>query len=299
MKTYIINVSNKIGVATHGKAYLSYHEAIKECHRLADDYIANLTKTKTVAKKEEQPGLKRLLVLGKDTVLCTYYVREIELELTTTNANTEILPWDEEVIFHATESPNGYFFKNFTPSCDTSICYIESSVFGCNNAISVKEDYADLKGFYCFAFIREKIASFIPGNDIDLIEQMAVYILAKAQGESIDSLIESAKDTLEEMVKMAYRNGSTAYLIPYNKDDQSCLVRIISYHDCENIRVCDYNGIDQEITLSEVYRRSEKKCPKCGQPLYFEKYGNTDFPHCPYVCMECDENFYDFEIKEE
>ncbi len=37
---------------------------------------------------------------------------------------------------------------------------------------------------------------------------------------------------------------------------------------------------------------TEKKCPKCRRILYL-----SDLPQCDYVCTECDENFYECEVK--
>ena len=37
---------------------------------------------------------------------------------------------------------------------------------------------------------------------------------------------------------------------------------------------------------------TNKKCPKCGKILYL-----SDLPQYDYVCTECDENFYECEVK--
>lgn len=37
--------------------------------------------------------------------------------------------------------------------------------------------------------------------------------------------------------------------------------------------------------------RTEKRCPRCGETLYC-----SDLPEYEYVCVECDENFYEFEV---
>lgn len=38
-----------------------------------------------------------------------------------------------------------------------------------------------------------------------------------------------------------------------------------------------------------------KFCPHCGKPLYFETDPELDYP---YVCLDCDENFYEVEVVE-
>lgn len=38
--------------------------------------------------------------------------------------------------------------------------------------------------------------------------------------------------------------------------------------------------------------KTDKKCPRCGEVLYY-----SDLPDYDYVCIECEENFYEFEVK--
>ena len=40
--------------------------------------------------------------------------------------------------------------------------------------------------------------------------------------------------------------------------------------------------------------KTDAKCPKCGQPLYY-----SDLMDYEYVCVQCDENFYSIECEEE
>ena len=41
--------------------------------------------------------------------------------------------------------------------------------------------------------------------------------------------------------------------------------------------------------------KTNKNCPKCSSKLYEETVKEIDYP---YVCLKCDENFYNFEINE-
>ena len=47
--------------------------------------------------------------------------------------------------------------------------------------------------------------------------------------------------------------------------------------------------------ISKVKTRciTDKECPHCGSLLYC-----SDLPQYDYVCAECDENFYECEVKE-
>jgi ribosomal protein S27AE len=38
--------------------------------------------------------------------------------------------------------------------------------------------------------------------------------------------------------------------------------------------------------------KTDKKCPHCNKTLYL-----SDLPEYEYVCIECDENFYEIEVK--
>ena len=59
--------------------------------------------------------------------------------------------------------------------------------------------------------------------------------------------------------------------------------------------------VDSNISITELLKffedlaeelQTEKKCPKCGQMLYC-----SDLPQYDYVCIECEENFYECEVK--
>jgi len=41
--------------------------------------------------------------------------------------------------------------------------------------------------------------------------------------------------------------------------------------------------------------KTNKNCPKCSSKLYNEIVKDIDYP---YVCLKCNENFYNFEIIE-
>ena len=42
-------------------------------------------------------------------------------------------------------------------------------------------------------------------------------------------------------------------------------------------------------------KTEERYCPRCDGKLEIEKEKELDYP---YVCLECDENFYEFETRE-
>lgn len=52
------------------------------------------------------------------------------------------------------------------------------------------------------------------------------------------------------------------------------------------------NGYSEvEAPFMECYGLTEKKCPKCGKPLFVSDLGGYD-----YVCLDCDENFDESEL---
>jgi predicted nucleic acid-binding Zn-ribbon protein len=48
------------------------------------------------------------------------------------------------------------------------------------------------------------------------------------------------------------------------------------------------------MNVEDVFKKitTSKRCPKCGKILYL-----SDLPQYDYVCTECDENFYECEVK--
>ena len=298
MKTYVINIADKLGTSIHQQAYLSHQQAFQECHRMADDFMNHLIKDGILTSKDEMKEKSKVLVRGKDSVLCSYLVKEVELDITPVTSKIEVMPWDDEVMFHGIKGPKGYYFKLLEPESDTAICYIDSTVFGKTYAVVLNEEteLINMTGYYTLDFIRNQVSPAVPGNDVALIEEMASYILSKAKGETIAELIKKEQDALKEMAAEAYKAGSRAYLNPYNEDDTSRPITILAYDDCDSILVTDDDGIEQEVTLSEVYRESDRRCPKCGNVLHHEKLASTDTGY-PYVCFKCDENFYAFETK--
>lgn len=295
MKTYVIFIDTKTGISVHKSAFTSKNEALDKCRQMAGEFVATLARQHIDAEVSEYDRFVRVARNG--TTLHTYMVDELELNITdSTRGQVEVLPWEEEIVFYATKGPKGNYFKIPNPKGNAAICYIDATAFNNNNYICFTEKQ-DSHGdfFYTLDMIRNAVSSFIPGNDVGLIHKMALHVLEKAEGESIQSILESEKTALEDMVADAYGSGSRAYLLPYNKDDEQRPVTVMSYDNCDEILVVDDKGIDQEVTLSEVYRRSDRKCPKCGQPLYHEKYANE--MGYPYVCFECDENFFGLETE--
>ncbi len=55
----------------------------------------------------------------------------------------------------------------------------------------------------------------------------------------------------------------------------------------------DGNDSDLEDAVHDIVKelRTDKKCPCCDAPLYC-----SDLPEYEYVCVECDENFYECEV---
>jgi hypothetical protein len=49
---------------------------------------------------------------------------------------------------------------------------------------------------------------------------------------------------------------------------------------------------ENEVFLRECLGLTDKTCPRCGKPLYV-----SDLCRYPYVCFDCDENFYEEELR--
>lgn len=67
-----------------------------------------------------------------------------------------------------------------------------------------------------------------------------------------------------------------------------------------NISVTELVDFDDEnndnliITVHNIVKEllTDKRCPHCDAPLYC-----SDLPEYDYVCIECEENFYECEVK--
>lgn len=92
MKTYVINIADKLGTSIHPQAYLSHQQAFQECHRMADDYMNNLIKNGILTSKDEMKEQSKVHVRGKDSVLCSYLVKEVELDITPVTSKIEVMP---------------------------------------------------------------------------------------------------------------------------------------------------------------------------------------------------------------
>lgn len=57
---------------------------------------------------------------------------------------------------------------------------------------------------------------------------------------------------------------------------------------------CDNGDDDLDYAVHSIVKdiETDKKCPSCGSMLYC-----SDLPEYDYVCVECEENFYDCEVK--
>ena len=60
------------------------------------------------------------------------------------------------------------------------------------------------------------------------------------------------------------------------------------YKTCDK---CCYDILDDDGDVM-AHECIERYCPKCSEELEIEK--EIDYP---YLCLECDENFYEFETK--
>ena len=62
------------------------------------------------------------------------------------------------------------------------------------------------------------------------------------------------------------------------------------YKTCDK---CCYDILDNEGDIME-HECNERYCPKCLGKVEVEKEKEIEYP---FVCLECDENFYEFETK--
>lgn len=141
--------------------------------------------------------------------------------------------------------------------------------------------------------VRDIIASYIPGAETLAIEKYANAVMSISSSDKLIEEIEKIDFTW--LMAGHYRPGRKVLLVPFDEEDYQREVTIITFDNEDNILVTDDDGIEQEVVLGELFLRSTKVCPKCGNTIYHEKYSNTEDRY-PYVCFGCNENFFEFEI---
>lgn len=65
----------------------------------------------------------------------------------------------------------------------------------------------------------------------------------------------------------------------------------VANHKVDDIVVANMNGDEFHAELKDLFGYTNVRCPKCSELLYV-----SDVVGYPYVCLNCDENFYECEI---
>ena len=65
----------------------------------------------------------------------------------------------------------------------------------------------------------------------------------------------------------------------------------VANHKVDDIVVANMNGDEFHAKLKDLFGYTNVRCPKCSELLYV-----SDVVGYPYVCLNCDENFYECEI---
>lgn len=93
------------------------------------------------------------------------------------------------------------------------------------------------------------------------------------------------REKAEVLLLKHYTIPMTRYMLDMIEDDEQTADDIELMHK----RACLIDSTDGgEIPVPHKF------CPHCGGPIYAETELEIDYP---YVCRECDENFFEFEIK--
>ncbi len=99
-------------------------------------------------------------------------------------------------------------------------------------------------------------------------------------------------DNVSEYMWSTYVDGEQEETENYRKFKEA-LANTISVQALEEYVCGDPDNLMRENTVDVIEKiTTDKKCPKCGKTLYL-----SDLPQYDYVCAECDENFYECEVK--
>jgi hypothetical protein len=195
------------------------------------------------------------------------------------------------------EYPNGdiYYYGGET---EQGVVYKDMDAWETGEGVCYIGEYEFENGWCCVNYegnTRDEIiadmAEYLPSCDVKFIEQCAEYVLQTCDWQCLTTLMEGTD--WEEDIREVYKEGTEVYwLDPAGETSQEYTLDEFVSEDM--VRLSNDNS-ECEALLSEVYRKSEKVCKHCRGPLYHEKYDNTR-DHYPYVCFECDENFFNCEV---
>ena len=189
-----------------------------------------------------------------------------------------------DVYYYGDSTDNGYCYKDMEAWVSgEGVCYIGEHEFE-NGWCSVNymgntrdEIIADM-------------AEYLPHCDVKFIEQCAEYVLQACDWQCLTTLMEEV-DWYED-IKEWYKEETEVLF-----NDKA--YKIDEFWSEDAVEIYGKNdGIYNEwsVKTSEIYCKSDKLCPLCGGPLYHEKYDNTK-DHYPYFCPECDEDFFEIEVR--
>lgn len=177
-----------------------------------------------------------------------------------------MVEYDNGTQYYPSETDNGFCYK-YMPAfySGEGVCYIPECMFD-DGVYSIHEDDVEI---YTREILMDLMSEYLSDCDVETIENRTEYVLQELDWQSPETLMEEID--WEEVVKEVYSEGCLVYF----RGSECRLTR--------------------DMPIEEVYRKSDKVCPHCGGPLYHEKYKNTR-DHYPYVCFECDENFFNIEV---
>lgn len=190
-----------------------------------------------------------------------------------------------DVYYYGDSTDNGYCYKDMEAwRTGHGVCYIGENEF--------EEGWCSVNYMgNTRAEIIADVAEYLPGCDVKFIEDRAEYILQECDWQCLTTLMEEVD--WEEDVKESFSNGTK--VIYNDKEFESKPYEIVEYESSECVNLRNEYG-KYTANLMDIYRKSDKFCPHCGGPLYHEKYNNTR-DHYPYFCPECDENFFETEVR--
>jgi len=126
-------------------------------------------------------------------------------------------------------------------------------------------------------------------KEIEIYNRITLNI-NKEMLDHLIQLVEKNKEQLEEHMEYELKRCRNREL-KMLEDLYSILVVQYSKFSTEEIREEKIFNKSFEIKDED---KLEKYCPKCDRKLEIEKEKEIDYP---YVCKECDENFYEFEAQ--
>lgn len=186
------------------------------------------------------------------------------------------------------------------------ICYIPGCAFSEDPEDCMKATVYDRKAISDAT--AERLENLLGGPsgynvikiDCDIVRDFAEAVYRDCRGGDIEDRLRaiSLHDLVTALKGKYYRPGTKVLVmnVTASETDTTNIRTVIRLSNINETgaETINRHGKRETVPLEGLFRMTDLKCPKCGGPLFREKYLATRDRY-PLLCPECDENFFTFE----